>query len=948
MHARPGPLATVVFAYAVHAGATLAGQMLWIKQLGLSAGLNLAALGIGLAVFVAGMGAGSLLLAATASRCGRRPLLVFTALQLILAGAALTVPRALAWMETLPAWASAGDSDPAVWPLRVGMVFVLLPAAVAAGAAFPLVASVVARPGALYALGVGASAAGALAPAALIPALGMSGVAALVVLMHLASAALTLGVASRWPSTIAGQGTAAPRERAAGPSSGAIVFTGTLLGTLMLGLEVAAVRFVWLIVDATPQAEGIVVATALLALGAGAGAGAWMSRRMVPSSVVVVVGLLAAAAGPIALIHAAASLARLADRVGTVMAALPMLAWTVVTVVPAVGALGLPLAGAGMALSALLSGVAPQGDAPVTRLARLWAGHHAGSAVGALVTAFVLVPAVGLTLTLALLGGIAALAVLVVARPDRPGWRWATAVTSAAVLGLAGWSVATGDVTYREQAAGPRRVIFHYEDTAGVTEVIEEPGTGRRILVSSRLRQEGASGRDDVVVQRLQGYLPILLHPAPRRLLAIGVGTGISLGPALRDDVVEVSVVEISRGVLAATPLFAREHKGILAHPKTRVMLDDGRAFVRLGRERYDVIVQDLFFPYQAGVAGLYTVEHYRRAAARLARGGHLGQWIALNQLTEESLRSLLASFTQVLPHTTLWLNGGYLLLLGAEAPLAVPLARFVERAVAPDALGGLAAVGSDPGDLLSRFVARTEALAAWLQDAPINTEDRPFIEYDLWRQRARVNSIGLAVDNLRVLLARLEPLDRVVDAASPAEAAKLARLGEARRRLLEGVVARAEGREREARAAYEAALALNPTSHQARAFVAADRRARGARALHAGHLDEAANWLTGALALADLPAARFDLALIDARRGRHAEAAAAFRRLVDDMPGQPVVHYNLALALAHLGRHDDALVQLRAALALDPGHAPSAAALRVLRAARGDESDPGPPQPQQ
>lgn len=953
-------MVVVALLYAVHALATLAGEVLWVRQLALVAGLNLPALGIGLAVYVAGMGLGAFAVTAAARRWTMDPLRGFAILQAGLAILALGAPRLLRAFEGALAWLALPPGDPMTWDLRVASALLMLPPAMLAGAVFPVLARLVTRPPWLYAAGTAASAAGALAPLLTVPRLGAFATFVLVALAHAlaATAATTVAAKSRRPrertipdGLAAHRATAPARTTAHGhvPRSPSNVRAGTswllfglsaLTGALVVGAEVIASRFIWLVVEATPHAEGIVVATTLVGLAAGGALAAVMPACRVRPLALPPIALVAMAASLLLLVHGAPEIAAAVDRLVRDGAATNGLAPAAAHALLATISLGVPAVATGLAFAGLLAAVRTTVEGR-DALGAAWGWHHAGAALGALGAGLVLVPIAGLTRALVMLAALAVIGAAVTgsAIVRRVPSRIAVAGLASAGLAACAWTAHDGDLTFRDRAAGPERLVFHHEDAAGVVEVVETPARTHRTLFSSRLRQEGASRPDDLVVQRTQGYLPLLLHPRPRTVLAVGLGTGISLGPALRPEVERLTVVEISRGVRLAAPLFAAGQRGILDDPKTTIVQDDGRAFIRLTRDRYDLVVQDLFFPYATGAGALYTVEHYRRAAARLAPGGFLGQWIALNQVTADGLRSILGAFTRALPHATLWLNGGYLLVLGANEPITLALGAFERRAAETDALGGLAAVHSDPSDLLSRFVARAERLAAWIAGAPPNDEDRSFVEHDLARHAGRLNTVALAVDNLRLLRHHLEPLHVLAPDAAPADRERLSRLGEARRLLLDAIIARAGGHPDDALPLYEAALALNPSSHQARSALAADRRARGDAALRAGRLDEAERLLRDALTLgADPWATRFGLALIDARRGRFTDAAGAFRHLRDERPDHAGVHFNLGLSLSALARVEDAAAEFRRVLELDPANEP---ARRHLTALSPDPSTP-------
>ena len=54
------------------------------------------------------------------------------------------------------------------------------------------------------------------------------------------------------------------------------------------------------------------------------------------------------------------------------------------------------------------------------------------------------------------------------------------------------------------------------------------------------------------VTQRLLGYVPALFHPAPRRALVIGVGSGTTVGSLEQFPLETIDAAEISPQVVAA------------------------------------------------------------------------------------------------------------------------------------------------------------------------------------------------------------------------------------------------------------------------------------------------------------------------------------------------------------------------------------------------------------
>jgi spermidine synthase len=242
-------------------------------------------------------------------------------------------------------------------------------------------------------------------------------------------------------------------------------------------------------------------------------------------------------------------------------------------------------------------------------------------------------------------------------------------------------------------------------------------------------------GSEAATNERRLGLLPLLLHPDPTRVLFVGLATGVtaSAGPAL--GVADTTVVELVPEVAqAARAHFAAWNGDLLARPDVRLVIDDGRRYLQASGERFDVVVSDLFVPWHAGTSSLYAREMYETVARRLAPDGLFCQWLPLYQLTREEFDVITRTFLAVFPNATLWRDDFYpnrpvVGLVGRMTAQPVDVVHAAERAA------GLPTWGLDPLLAAPRGLAMLYAgdLAAVADDfagAPINTDDRPLIEF--------------------------------------------------------------------------------------------------------------------------------------------------------------------------------------------------------------------------
>ncbi len=346
-----------------------------------------------------------------------------------------------------------------------------------------------------------------------------------------------------------------------------------------------------------------------------------------------------------------------------------------------------------------------------------------GAAIAPVVFALFVVPSLGPKL--ALLAVCSGYVLLGAGEARRSPWPWL------ALAGCAAFASLAPPLAFIELPEGARVISYRDGVTAAVS-VIEDADGVSRLRINNR-QQEGASGSRRV--DGRQAVLPMLLHPAPRRALFLGVGAGNTSATAAEEPGVEVDAVELLPEVIEAAQLFTSAFP-----PEVRAHLHfiaaDARRYVKTAERQYDVIVADNFHPARSGTGALYTVEHFAAVRSRLSTGGLFCQWLPLHQLDIASLESVVRSFLVVYPH-------GYAIL--ASNSLATPTVGLIgfaddRRFDRAQVTARLAAYGTpqrrtefgveDDLALLGVFISGPAALTRFAADAPANTDDHPVVAY--------------------------------------------------------------------------------------------------------------------------------------------------------------------------------------------------------------------------
>jgi spermidine synthase len=277
------------------------------------------------------------------------------------------------------------------------------------------------------------------------------------------------------------------------------------------------------------------------------------------------------------------------------------------------------------------------------------------------------------------------------------------------------------------------KLVFHADGVQATIDVIRSPSGITALVIGGNVEA------DDSEVQRrhfvLKGHLPLMLIEAPRSVLVVGLGMGITLQATARHPGVErIDVVELSPEIVSAQSVLREVNGDVVHDPRVRVRIDDGRAFVKLSEGRYDMITADPIHPKISRVGYLYTREYYEAIRERLTPGGIVCQWMPLYQISPQRLRSAVRTFLDVFPHATLWYVDNHALLLGRlgspDVDFALLQARFADPAVRED----LASIGiASPESLLSHLLLGPAELRAFVEEdgeAPVNTDDHPYLEY--------------------------------------------------------------------------------------------------------------------------------------------------------------------------------------------------------------------------
>jgi len=725
--------------FLISGACALAFETLWFHQARLAFGQSVWASSLVLSAFMAGMALGNWLCARHGDRA-RDALRWYAGLELLvaLAGVALVYLLPELGRVFAPLVAPLADQPAVLNLLRLASALLLLivPAA-AMGMTLPLLARAAGAwdanfgrvLGFLYGANTLGAVLGALATETiLLEHFGIRGSALFAGTLNLAAAAAALAL-SRAMRAPAVPPPATAQQAAPWRAGAAWLAAGWLAGFALLALEVVWLRFLALFLNDTPLAFAVVLAVVLagIALG-GLLASFWAS---VDERAANHAWLIAYAAGLLGLggyLIYPRFLQGMLPPYPTASTIAAIAAPLVMPTALASGAL-FALAGAGLRRVTGSDSVAA---------GRLSFANTIGAGLGPLVAGFVLLPGLGMELSLLILFALYGVAGAVLAWQAelRPLLRYAGVPLFAAVLALFPLGAMRTDYIRASVArwvkGADSPVHVHEGLNATIVHVVHRMhGAPLFDQIATNAYSMSVNGFFGRRYMKLFVYLPLALHPRVKRALVVGYGIG-NTAAALTDasELERIDVVDISRDMLQQSRRArTREGRQPLDDPRLHTHVEDGRFFLQSTSERYDLITGEPPPPIIAGVVDLYTREYFELVRGRLAEGGIASYWLPVINISTAATRSLIRGFCAAFPDCSLWHGAArnFVLLGTHNARGPVSEQRFRQQWDDSRVRGELQTLGFElPSQLGALFIGDAPYLQQLVADAEPLVDDRP------------------------------------------------------------------------------------------------------------------------------------------------------------------------------------------------------------------------------
>ena len=219
------------------------------------------------------------------------------------------------------------------------------------------------------------------------------------------------------------------------------------------------------------------------------------------------------------------------------------------------------------------------------------------------------------------------------------------------------------------------------------------------------------------------GAIPSSLHPDPKSIAIIGLGSGNTAWSAsCREETEEIIVFEICTAEALLLPHYKlignwKDVNTFLDDPRVKIDGRDARFVLMTEERQYDLIEADAIRPTGAFAGYLYSVEFFRLCGKRLRAGGLMCTWAPT--------RGTISTFSKAFPHV-LQLDGGYML-IGSNQPIALEREAWAAKF---DGTALSAYLGDDVVRECLYSISQATIYSAEAESGMLNTDLFPFDEF--------------------------------------------------------------------------------------------------------------------------------------------------------------------------------------------------------------------------
>lgn len=419
-------------------------------------------------------------------------------------------------------------------------------------------------------------------------------------------------------------------------------------------------------------------------------------------------------------------------------------------------------------------------------IGRVYAWNTLGSIAGVFAAIHLLIPTLGLKLSLCVAAlvdmGIGLVLLRMHADSRKSMVRFSVAAGLVVITLLVAvripfdpMTVASGVFRHGQTTLNQSDKVVFYKDgkTASVAAVLSSNGslqisTNGKTDAAIQMRDDRPASSDEPTMVLLAS-LPLAIHPAPHKVGVIGFGSGLTSHTLLGDSrIQQVDTVEIEPAMIQGAKTFGKKVERAFSDSRSKIIIDDAKSYFSGQNSKYDVIISEPSNPWISGVGALFSKEFYEFVPRHLNEGGLFVQWIQLYEIDDALLGSILKAMTPAFDDYSAWITNESDLIIIASPKGAVPKLNTTPLFENVDTKADLARIGiTDDAQFGFRKVADARLLRALGQLHPQQQVNSDFYPH-LGLEAPKTRFISSTAETTLQLPIENRPLLEALDIAGP------------------------------------------------------------------------------------------------------------------------------------------------------------------------------------
>lgn len=195
-----------------------------------------------------------------------------------------------------------------------------------------------------------------------------------------------------------------------------------------------------------------------------------------------------------------------------------------------------------------------------------------------------------------------------------------------------------------------KRILYSGRSKYQEIDVVETQDFGLCLVLDGKVQ---SSLVDEFIYHEALVHPAMVTHPCPEKVLVIGGGEGGTVREVLKHNIVkDVVMVDIDEEVIRVSKTFMPQlSAGAFEDKRLKLVIDDGRAYLKKTNERYDVILIDVTDPLPEGPSYLlYTKQFYELVKERLKPDGLMATQATSVFYSRKSYTLIYNTLRQVFP----------------------------------------------------------------------------------------------------------------------------------------------------------------------------------------------------------------------------------------------------------------------------------------------------------